>query len=37
MPGVRAIEDICSCLEVLPYGAKATQHYGAARANQVLV
>jgi tRNA(fMet)-specific endonuclease VapC len=24
-----AIEDFCSRLEVLPYGAKATQHYGA--------
>jgi tRNA(fMet)-specific endonuclease VapC len=26
------IEDFCSRLEVLPYGAKATQHYGAIRA-----
>lgn len=24
-----AIEDFCSRLEVLPYGTKATQHYGA--------
>lgn len=24
-----AIEDFCSRLEVLPYGAKASQHYGA--------
>ena len=24
-----AIEDFCSRLEVLPYGPKATQHYGA--------
>jgi tRNA(fMet)-specific endonuclease VapC len=24
-----AIEDFCSRLEVLPYGAKAAQHYGA--------
>jgi tRNA(fMet)-specific endonuclease VapC len=27
-----AIEDFCSRLEVLPYGPKATQHYGAIRA-----
>ena len=27
-----AIEDFCSRLEVLPYGSKATQHYGAIRA-----
>ena len=27
-----AIEDFCSRLEVLPYGAKAAQHYGAIRA-----
>ena len=27
-----AIEDYCSRLEVLPYGAKAAQHYGAIRA-----
>jgi tRNA(fMet)-specific endonuclease VapC len=27
-----AVEDFCSRLEVLPYGAKATQHYGAIRA-----
>ena len=26
-----AIEDFCSRLEVLPYGAKAAQHYGAIR------
>jgi len=26
-----AIEDFCSRLEVLPYGAKASQHYGAIR------
>ena len=26
------IEDFCSRLEVLPYGAKAAQHYGAIRA-----
>ena len=28
-----AIEDFCSRLEVLPYGSKATQHYGAIRAH----
>ncbi len=27
-----AIEDFCSRLEVLPYGSKAAQHYGAIRA-----
>ena len=27
-----AIEDFCSRLEVLPYGAKASQHYGVIRA-----
>jgi len=26
------IEDFCSRLEVMPYGAKAAQHYGAIRA-----
>jgi tRNA(fMet)-specific endonuclease VapC len=26
------VEDFCSRLEVLPYGAKAAQHYGAIRA-----
>ena len=26
------IEDLCSRLEVLPYGAKAAQHYGSIRA-----
>lgn len=26
-----AIEDFCSRLEVLPYGSKAAQHYGAIR------
>jgi tRNA(fMet)-specific endonuclease VapC len=26
------IEDFCSRLQVLPYGAKASQHYGAIRA-----
>jgi tRNA(fMet)-specific endonuclease VapC len=26
------IEDFCSRLEVLPYGAKAAQHFGAIRA-----
>ena len=26
------IEDFCSRLDVLPYGAKAAQHYGAIRA-----
>ena len=26
------IEDFCSRLEVLPYGTKAAQHYGAIRA-----
>jgi tRNA(fMet)-specific endonuclease VapC len=26
------IEDFCSRLEVLPYGFKAAQHYGAIRA-----
>jgi len=26
------IEDFCSRLEVLPYGAKAAKHYGAIRA-----
>lgn len=25
------IEDFCSRIEVLPYGAKASQHYGAIR------
>ena len=29
---LNAIEDFCSRLEVLPYGAKAAQHYGAIRA-----
>ncbi len=28
-----AIEDFCSRLEVLPYGAKAAQHYGAIRSS----
>ena len=28
-----AIEDFCSRLEALPYGAKAAQHYGAIRAS----
>ena len=27
-----AIEDFCSRLKVLPYGAKGAQHYGAIRA-----
>ena len=27
-----AIEDFCSRLDVLPYGAKAAQHHGAIRA-----
>ena len=27
-----AIEDFCSRIEVLPYGPKAAQHYGAIRA-----
>jgi tRNA(fMet)-specific endonuclease VapC len=27
------IEDLCSRLEVLPYGAKAAQHYGSIRAS----
>jgi len=27
-----AIEDFCSRLEILPYGSKAAQHYGAIRA-----
>lgn len=27
-----AIEDFCSRLDALPYGAKAAQHYGAIRA-----
>jgi tRNA(fMet)-specific endonuclease VapC len=27
------IEDFCSRLEVLPYGMKAAQHYGAVRAS----
>ena len=27
------IEDFCARLEVLPYGAKAAQHYGAIRAH----
>ncbi|MCX8517084.1 MAG: type II toxin-antitoxin system VapC family toxin [Rhodoferax sp.] len=27
-----AIDDFCSRLEVLPYGTKAAQHYGAIRA-----
>jgi len=26
------VEDLCSRLEVLPYGAKAAQHYGSIRA-----
>lgn len=26
-----AVEDFCSRLDVLPYGAKAAQHYGAIR------
>lgn len=26
-----AIEDLCSRLDVLPYGSKAAQHYGAIR------
>ncbi len=26
------VEDLCSRLEVLPYGAKAAQHYGLIRA-----
>jgi len=29
---LKAIEDFCSRLEVLPYGIKAAQHYGAIRA-----
>lgn len=29
---LEAIEDFCSRLEVLPYTAKAAQHYGAIRA-----
>ncbi len=29
---LRVIEDFCSRLEVLPYTAKAAQHYGAIRA-----
>lgn len=28
-----AIEDFCSRLEVLPYGPKASQHYGAIRSS----
>lgn len=28
-----AIEDFCSRLEILPYSAKAAQHYGAIRAD----
>lgn len=28
-----AIEDFCSRLEVLPYGAKASQHYGEIRSS----
>ncbi len=28
-----AVEDFCSRLVVLPYGAKAAQHYGAIRAS----
>lgn len=28
----RAIDDFCSRLDVLPYGAKAAQHHGAIRA-----
>ena len=28
------IEDFCSRLEVLPYGSKAAQHYGAIRAGR---
>ena len=26
------VEDLCSRLEILPYGAKAAQHYGSIRA-----
>lgn len=26
-----AVEDFCARLEVLPYGAKAAQHYGSIR------
>jgi tRNA(fMet)-specific endonuclease VapC len=29
---VSAVEDFCSRLEVLPYGGRASQHYGAIRA-----
>ena len=28
-----AVEDFCSRLEVLPYGSKASQHYGSIRAS----
>lgn len=29
---LRAVEDFCSRVEVLPYGPKAAQHYGSIRA-----
>lgn len=29
---LHAVEDFCSRIEVLPYGSKAAQHYGAIRA-----
>lgn len=29
---LRVVEDFCSRLEVLPYGPRAAQHYGAIRA-----
>ena len=29
---LRVVEDLCSRLEVLPYGLKAAQHYGSIRA-----
>ena len=30
---LQAIDDFCSRLEVLPYGPKASQHYGAIRSS----
>lgn len=32
LQNLAAVEDFCSRLEVLPYGGKAAQHYGAIRA-----
>ena len=32
LSNLAVVEDFCSRLEVLPYGAKAAQHYGSIRA-----